>query len=269
MATTGIPAKDAVAKVLRDTTALPAFLTGSAVAAETYDLQQSYSDIDLFVPNEGSYFAVVTKLLCSGYRIENDRFERMWDRHVNIGFNKWHTNSMKLIDNATGTEVNVIYKLVEGHQTTQLSQVIESFDFGLLGVGYETKTGTFRDMRGYLFPGLDPNGPLPMIGYRSGTVGKGLMSQFIMQRTPGRYARYIEYGHDLSAGVTCCDRRSAHPLHLSPLPLCDACALGAAGGGCGGGHARDRAARQAARHAGRLAQGHGAGAGAAGRRGGR
>ena len=199
MATTGIPAKDAVAKVLRDTTALPAFLTGSAVAAETYDLQQSYSDIDLFVPNEGSYFAVVTKLLCSGYRIENDRFERMWDRHVNIGFNKWHTNSMKLIDNATGTEVNVIYKLVEGHQTTQLSQVIESFDFGLLGVGYETKTGTFRDMRGYLFPGLDPNGPLPMIGYRAGTVGKGLMSQFIMQRTPGRYARYIEYGHDLSA----------------------------------------------------------------------
>lgn len=198
MATTGIHAKDAVAKVLRDTTALPAFLTGSAVAAETYDLQQSYSDIDLFVPNEGAYFAVVTKLLCSGYRIENDRFERMWDRHVNIGFNKWHTNSMKLLDEVTGTEVNVIYKRVDGHETTQLSQVLESFDFGILGVGYETDTGVFRDLRQYLFPDATDLNVLPMMGYRADNVGQGLMSQHTMLRMPGRYARYSRYGYDLS-----------------------------------------------------------------------
>lgn len=73
---------------------------------------------------------------------------------MDIGFNRWHTNSMKLSDPTTGTEVNIIYKLVDGHETTSLSQVIESFDFGLLAMGFNLKTGNYHDMRSYLFPGF-------------------------------------------------------------------------------------------------------------------
>lgn len=195
----GIAAHDAVAQVLKHTAGLPAFLAGSSAAAVAHNKPLAYSDVDLFVPKPGVYFALVQHLLSQGYEIEDGRFERMWRRHLNYGFNAWHTNSMKLLCSNTGIEVNVIYKQVDRHETTQLSQVIESFDFGLLGVGYETETGKFRDMRSYLFPGLDPNGPLPMMEYRADTVGKGYMSQHIMLRTPGRYARYVNYGYDLSA----------------------------------------------------------------------
>lgn len=198
MNTTGIPVKDAVDKVLHDTAGLPSFLTGSSAAAVVHGFDNAYSDIDLFVGNPGQYFMLVTHLLNHGYSIADSRFERMWSRHVQMGFNQWHTNSMRLLDDATGTEVNVIYKRVDGHETTRLSQVIESFDFGLLGVGYETATGRFRDMRGYLFPDHNPDGPLPMMEYRVGTVGLGLMSQHIMLRTAGRYVRYHGYGYDMS-----------------------------------------------------------------------
>lgn len=181
---------------------MPAFLAGSSAAAVVYGKPYAYTDIDLFVPNQGSYFALVQHLLRSGYSFESDRFERMWDRHLTFGFKAWHTNSMKLLDDTTGTEVNVIYKRVDGHETTRLSQVIESFDFGLLGVGYETETGVRKDMRPYLFPHIAAIGastPLPMMDYRAVTVGKGYMSQHIMMRTAGRYARYAStYGYDLS-----------------------------------------------------------------------
>lgn len=198
MNTTGIPAKDAVEKVLKTVAGLPGFLTGSSATAVATGKDFAYTDVDLFVPNQGSYFTMVQHLLNNGYAIEGDRFERMWKRHLSMGFNAWHTNSMKLLDQLTGTEVNVIYKRVDGHETTQLSQVIESFDFGVLGVGYETDTGTFRDMRSYLFPGEKDLEVLPLMKYREVTVGLGFMSQHIMMRTPGRYARYVQYGYDLS-----------------------------------------------------------------------
>lgn len=200
MNNTGIEAADAIDKVLIDTKGLQLFLAGSSAAAVAYDKPHAYTDIDLFVPNEGMYFVGIERLLNRGYHIESDRFEKMWRRHMEYGFNAWHTNSMKLIDDSMGTEVNVIYKRVDGHETTRLSQVLESFDFGLLGVGYETETGTIADMRSYFFgPGADDGRPLPMLPYRQSTVGLGYMSQHLMLRTPGRYARYaMSYGYDLS-----------------------------------------------------------------------
>lgn len=195
-----LPARVAVDKVLDDTEGLLAFLAGSAPAAVVHDKPHAYSDVDLFVPNPGMYFAVVQRLLDIGYNIESERFAKMWRRHKQYGFNNWHTNSMKLMDERLQLEVNVIYKRVDGHETTRLSQVLESFDFGLLGVGYETETGRFHDMRTYFFgPGADDGRPLPMLPYRQDSVGAGFMSQHIMLRTPGRYARYAKtYGYDLS-----------------------------------------------------------------------
>ncbi len=182
---------------------MPGFIAGSSVAALFYGRLYAYTDIDIFVPNQGSYYVLVTHLLNNGYEFESDRFARTWARHLEYGFKAWHTNSMKLLDKTTGTEVNVIYKRVDGHETTRLSQVIESFDFGLLGVGIELQSGVSKDMRPYLFPHIadasDINTALPMMDYRATTVGKGYMSQHIMMRTPGRYARYAHtYGYDLS-----------------------------------------------------------------------
>lgn len=195
-----IPAADAVNQVLADIRGLPVFLTGSAPAAMVYDNQFAYTDVDLFVPNEGMYFATVTQLLNKGYSLESDRYEKMWRRHCNHGFKNWHTNSMKLLDDLTGTEVNVVYKKVDGHETTQLSQVLESFDFGLLAVGFDVELGTFHDMRSYFFGlGADDGRALPMLPYRNRAISQGLMSQHVMLRTPGRYHRYAcTYGYDLS-----------------------------------------------------------------------
>lgn len=199
MSTPPIPAFDAVNQVLVDTAGLPAFLAGSAAAAIEYDKPFAYHDVDVFVPNPGMYFAVVQRLLDNGYEIESDRFVKMWRRHMNYGFNRWHTNSMKLKHTLSDIEVNVIYKLVDGHETTRLSQVLESFDFGLLGVGYETETGRRHDMRTYFFgPGADDGRALPLLPYRKEGISQGFMSQHIMLRTPGRYARYAHtYGYDL------------------------------------------------------------------------
>lgn len=200
MNTTGIPAEEAIDKVLADTKGLPAYLTGSSVSAEIYEKPNAYTDIDLFVPNEIAYAAVVATLLSRGYAPEDDKFVKSWNRQLKMGIGRWHTNSMKLLDQATGTEVNVIYKLVDNHPTTRLSQVLESFDFGILAMGYETETGVLSDMRQYFFgPGAEDGRPLGLLPYREEHLRQGFMSQFLMLRTAGRYSRYAnEYGYDLS-----------------------------------------------------------------------
>lgn len=199
------PAQAAVAEVLDDTAGLPAFLAGSSAAAVQYDKPEAYSDVDVFVPNPGMYFTVVERLLNRGWGLD-ERNAKTLRRHREIGTKGWHTNSLKLTKQLypmhDEVEVNVIYKLVDGHATTRLSEVLESFDFGLLAVGYDTETRRFKDMRSYLFPDIGtigPSTPLPLIDFRKLKFEQGLMSEHIMQRTPGRYARYAyTYEYDLS-----------------------------------------------------------------------
>jgi hypothetical protein len=202
-----IPAQSAVAQVLDDTAGLLGFLAGSSAAAVWYDKPEAYSDVDVFVPNPLMYAAFAERLLNRGWELD-ERNEKMLRRHLEIGFKNWHTNSLKLTKSLSlsaavePVEINVIYKQVDGHPTTKLSQVLESFDFGLLSMGYDTKDGAFKDMRGYMFPDIGtigPTTPLPLIDYRKTAFEKGLMSEHIMQRTPGRYARYAyAYEYDLS-----------------------------------------------------------------------
>lgn len=198
--TATLPASDAISIILRDTHGLIAYLAGSSVAAAASGKQFSYSDVDLFTPNQGSYFALVSHLLNNSYELWDSASERLWDRHQRFGFNNWHTNSLRLRHQLSGTEVNTIYKKVDGHETTRLSQVLESFDFGLLATGYETENGRYHDMRPYFFgQRTDVNGPLPMLPYRQDSISQGFMSQHVMLRTAGRYARYAHtYGYDLS-----------------------------------------------------------------------
>lgn len=174
----------------------PVFLTGSLVAEEAYGKTSAHSDVDLFCPTSQVLVAMTQKLLLSGYKLD-DRFERVWQRWLRYGFKTWHTNSIRL-HSPSGVETNLVYKLADGHPTTSLSQVLESFDFGLLGMGYDLEQDMYRDLRPYLFPGMDINGPLPMMPNKRMNWRNGFISQYNGLRESGRYAKYHGYGYDMS-----------------------------------------------------------------------
>lgn len=189
-----------VADVLQRVKGEPVFLAGSLVAAETYGLT-GYHDVDLFCPTPQVFISLGTKLQMQGFKVE-DRMARSWHRWLRYGFKSWHTNSFKLFD-PNGIEWNLVYKLTDGHPTTSLAQVIESFDFGLLGTGYDVELGQFRDMRDYLFPDftrtlIKMGCALPMMPAKRDNWRNGFISQYNGLRECGRYAKYQGYGYDLS-----------------------------------------------------------------------
>lgn len=178
----------------------PVYLAGSLVAAATYRLPDAFSDVDIFCPTGNVLVSVGQKLLDQGYKLD-DRFARVWHRWLRYGFKTWHTNSLRLMSPG-GIETNLVYKLTDGHPTTSLAQVLESFDFGLLGMGYELETDTFRDLRPYLF-GQFVNAsardqPLPMMPNKRDNWRNGFISQYNGLRECGRYAKYHGYGYDMS-----------------------------------------------------------------------
>ena len=189
-----------VADVLQRVKGEPVYLAGSLVAAETYGLN-GYHDVDLFCPTPQVFISLGTKLQMQGFKLD-DRFQRAWHRWLRYGFKSWHTNSLRLHD-PNGVEWNLVYKLTDGHPTTSLAQVLESFDFGLLGTGYDVELGVKRDLRPYLFPkhfsGVPGDGgPLPMMPAKRDNWRNGFISQYNGLRECGRYAKYSEYGYDLS-----------------------------------------------------------------------
>jgi hypothetical protein len=186
----------AVAEVMRLLHKEPVFLAGSCVAAEAHGLT-TFADVDLFVPTQQVLMTTSQILLSNGATLD-DRFTRVWHRWKRYGLKGWHTNSLKL-ELISGIEVNVIYKMVDGHPTTSLAQVLESFDFGLLGVGYDIESNQYKDMRPFLFPGMDIDGPLPMMPNKRDNWLNGFISQYNGLREAGRYAKYHGYGYDLSA----------------------------------------------------------------------
>jgi hypothetical protein len=176
---------------------MPAFIAGSCVAAHVHG-HASFHDIDVFVPSQGVLFTTIQRLLDQGYYLD-DRFDRVWYRWQKYGLKGWHTNSMRLYS-MSNIETNIVYKMVDGHPTTALSQVLESFDFGVVGVGYDLEQDTFRDIRPYLFPGYDPKtaGPLPMMPNKRDNWRRGFISQYNGMREAARLAKYTRYGYDMS-----------------------------------------------------------------------
>jgi hypothetical protein len=193
-----VRADAAIDRVLKVVSGLPVYVAGSSVAAAHYpniDVM-AYDDIDLFCGSGNTLIATAQLLQGNGFELEG-RSQRVWQRWLRYGFKTWHTNSVKLKDKA-GIEVNLVYKLVDGHPTTSLAQVIESFDFGLLAMGYEGETGQFRDARSYLFPGRNPDGALPLMPNKDANWRNGFISQYNGLREVGRYVKYHDYGFDLS-----------------------------------------------------------------------
>lgn len=175
----------------------PVFLAGSCAAASTYDKPDAYSDLDLFVPTQQVMFTTVQRMLDHGY-VMDERFSRVWHRWLKYGFKGWHTNSMKL-ESLSGVETNVIYKINDGHPTSTLGQVLESFDFGLLARGLDVQSNQWRDMRPYYWPDEDPDFPKPLMLDKEEAWLGGFISQYNGLRQPWRYAHYAhDYGYDLS-----------------------------------------------------------------------
>jgi hypothetical protein len=187
--------RDAIDEISGLLHGMPVYLAGSCVSAEVYG-KQEFGDVDLFVPTQQVLISTVQSLLNHGYT-PDDRFERVWYRWLRYGLKGFHTNSMRL-HSLKDTPVNVVYKIVDGHPTTSLSQVLESFDFGLLGAGLDLESMQWRDLRPYLFPGLDVDGPLPMMPNKRGNWREGFLSQYNGIREAARYAKYVNYGYDMS-----------------------------------------------------------------------
>lgn len=196
MTPTPLPA-EAITTLLKQLHGTPAYIAGSCVAAHAHG-HATFHDVDVFVPSEGVLFTTIQKLLDQGYYLD-DRFDRVWYRWQRYGLKGWHTNSMRMYSMAH-VETNIVYKLVDRHPTTSLAQVLESFDFGLLGVGYDLEHGTFHDMRPYLFPGYDPQvgGPLPMMPNKRQSWRDGFISRYNGLREAARLAKYHAYGYDMS-----------------------------------------------------------------------
>lgn len=193
-----LSARELIGLVKPPLTGLPACIAGSSVAAEAHGLPLGkFADVDVFCFSQEAMICGVTRMMTEGFEIE-PRHARVWHRWIQKGMSNWHTNSIKML-NTEGVEVNVVYKKLNRHPLVTMSAVLESFDFGLLGVGYDLERGTFQDLRSYLFPGMNVNGPLPFMPQRRADWRGGFISEYQGIRELGRYVKYHDYGYDMSA----------------------------------------------------------------------
>jgi hypothetical protein len=187
---------EAIAEIASALYQEPVFITGSCVAAQQYGIAE-FSDVDVFVPTKQVLMTTTQLLLCQGATM-NERFDRVWYRWKKYGFNGWHTNSMEL-HTKTGLKVNLIYKEIGRKPLGSLAEVVQSFDFGFLAMGYSLEfDDKLRDMRGYLFPTSRPGGPYPMMEDKRINWIRGFFGQFTGLREPDRYSRFCTRGYDLS-----------------------------------------------------------------------
>ena len=109
--------------------------------------------------------------------------------------NRW-TNTIHLTNEQW--DMNLTYKSYEGRPVSSLPQVIETFDWGLLAMGYDLRTGRFFDFRPTYYPDEDWN-RLPMMDERMARWSEGLIMPYTGIRQAGRYHKYHHrYGYDLS-----------------------------------------------------------------------
>lgn len=193
-----LTASDIISQVSSVVAGLPVFIAGSLVAEETYGLTNAHDDVDIFCASPEALAVTVERFLQEDYML-NDRNERVYQRWLLDGMGSWHTNSLKLTEPLDDIKVNLVFKTIKSKPVSTLTAVLESFDFGLLATGYDMLDGKKRDLRSYLFPGVDVNGPLPLMPNKRDIWLNGFISQYNGLRQMGRYAKYVHYGYDMSA----------------------------------------------------------------------
>lgn len=171
-------------------------LAGSALLAHATGNTAGFDDIDWFVPTRENLMAS-TQLFIDHGAVPIDRFARIWERWNRWGIGNFHTNSIKL-ETKYGTQLNIIHKTVRRQQLHTLADVLGSFDFGMLAVGYDVTHGKHRDMRSYWFPDEPVSKAKGMIDERWLDWQQGYMSQYVGLREGYRYAKYHRYGYDVT-----------------------------------------------------------------------
>lgn len=186
-----------IRQVTRVLSGLPACVAGSSVAIEEAGLPAVGADVDVFCYTDSAFFTGINMLLHAGAELD-ERNTKLYSRWLRYGLGRWHTNSIKF-HLPDGSEVNLVYKIVGSHPVSSLSAVLETFDFGLLGLGYDLYLYDQqpRDMRTFLFPQEQDFSCLPMMPNKAAGWEQGLISQYNGLRMPGRYAKYHKYGFNM------------------------------------------------------------------------
>ncbi len=190
-----IAADLAAVEVLSHLRGRPGFLVGSAVAAQVYGKPHAYSDVDVFFPHPGALISTGQFMLDHG-AVLDEQEQRKWNRWLLMGMGDWHTNSIRM-ELLSGIEVNLVYKVVGKRPLTSLMQVLESFDFGYVAMGYDLERGTFHDGRSFWFgTGYDPE-HLGFLPHREWQWLNATIGRFTGVRQPQRWAKFADRGYDM------------------------------------------------------------------------
>jgi hypothetical protein len=110
--------------------------------------------VDLFAASPVALAGMVQMFLDNGATLDT-RNEAIWSRWSRYGIGEnWKTHSIRM-HSKEDIELNLVYK-TEGRiplRTTDM--VLSSFDFGMLLIGYDCRTGRWKDKRLSEFPGED------------------------------------------------------------------------------------------------------------------
>lgn len=191
------PVGDVIHAMTTEFNGLNASLAGSAVSAMHYDKPDAWGDIDLFAHNQFELVRMIEFALNNGWDLATEKDAKTWNRWMRFGISNYRTNTLHLSNGHW--DVNMTYKTYEGRPVASLSQVLETFDWGLLAMGYDLKSGRFFDFRPTYFPDHDWD-RLPMMDERMARWSQGLIVPYTGIRQAGRYHKYHHvYGYDLGA----------------------------------------------------------------------
>ena len=183
----------------------PAVLVGSSVAIAAYGLTGTGNDLDIFVSNEFAFGSLTAKAVSYGFVMADDRDAKMVRRWQRNGIGSFHTNTTHLTS-PEGVDVNITFKKAHGRALSTVSDVVESFDFGHLAMGFDLELGTFHDYREVLFTDyLRKQGKtfgdltaLPFLPHKEEAWQQGLISHYSAIRQFARYVKHYDYGFHLT-----------------------------------------------------------------------
>ena len=176
----------------------PACIVGSIPALQAYGLEvPDTADIDIFCYSAETLLDATATLRQNDFKLA-PRYDRVYSRWLKYGIGNWHTNSVVLLSPATGRKHNLVFKTAGRAPLSSMSQIIESFDFGLLHSGLDLQEGIPRSMKSYLFPQYVDDAALPLMPIRRNDWREGFMSRYQALREPARYLKYCNYGFDMS-----------------------------------------------------------------------
>lgn len=169
-------------------------LVGSLVGADVNG-KDGWADGDVFCFSPGALMAAGQYMLDHG-AVLDEQEQRKWNRWLLMGMGDWHTNSIRM-ELLNGIEVNLVYKTVGRVPLTSLMQVLESFDFGYVAMGWDLERGTFHDGREFWFgKGYDPES-LGFLPHREWQWLNATIGRFTGIRQPQRWAKFADRGYDM------------------------------------------------------------------------